>query len=74
MQARTNMFLPAGVEKKIVFLTNKQAGLVAGNQRSIKLLFEFLETPEPRLVINLLRSLGTVADTLGRCTNGLWRG
>ena len=55
----------------MVFLTNKQAGLVAGNLRSIKLLFEFLETPDPKLVINLLHSQGTVADTLGRCTNGL---
>ena len=58
----------------MLFLTNKQAGLVASKQRSIKLLFEFLEMPEePKLVINLLHSQGTVADTLGKCTNGLAR-
>ena len=42
-QLRMDIFLlPLGVDKNIVFLTNKQAGLVGGNQRSIKLLFEFL--------------------------------
>ena len=46
---------------------------MANKQHSIKLLFEKIETHEPKLVINLLHSQGTVADTLGRCTKGLAR-
>ena len=59
-----------GVEKKLLFLTNAQAELITRTPGSIKRLLEAFEMPEPRLVINLLYSQGTIADMLGQCDSG----
>ena len=67
-----------GLRKKLLFLTNAQADLIVRSRRTdnqeytIKLLFDLFQASvdEPQLVINLLRSRGTIADILGKCEDG----
>ena len=52
--------IPHGVgqPRKLLFLTNKQAQLIGNSPASIEKMLDALEIPKPKLVINLLMSLG----------------
>lgn len=52
--------IPDGVGgyRKVLFLTNAQAGLISGSQERVKKLIDELEIPSPQLFINLLPSWG----------------
>jgi hypothetical protein len=47
-----------GGRKRLLFLTNTQAELLAGSSASIQKMLDALEIPKPKLVINLLPSQG----------------
>ena len=47
-----------GGRKRLLFLTNSQAELLASNTASLQKMLDALEIPRPKLVINLLTSQG----------------
>jgi hypothetical protein len=47
-----------GGRKRLLFLTNSQAELLAGSSSSLQKMLDALEIPKPKLVINLLTSQG----------------
>ena len=58
------------MEKKLLFLTNPQANLISSSKDSIRRLLDAFDITAPKLVINLLRSKGTIADLRGECIAG----
>ena len=67
--------------KRLLFLTNSQAELIASSEASMQKMLEALEIPRPKLVIDLLCSQGHTEyilkaldpDDLGAATAGLLR-
>ena len=49
-----------GVPKKIMYVTNRQAELIAANPDSISRLLDAFNITRPRIVINLLHSMGSM--------------
>jgi len=48
-----------GEKRKLLFLTNQQADLLSNTKGSMEKILDAFEVPKPKLVINLLKSLGT---------------
>ena len=63
--------LGSGTRHKVLFLTNKQARLLANTPGSIKRVLEAFEIPTPKLVIRFLQSTGGTEWTKGRIQSGL---
>eukprot|EP00964_Phaeocystis_antarctica_P091031 scaffold58322_cov67-Phaeocystis_antarctica.AAC.4 len=65
MDGLIEAFYVSGAYKRVLFLTNEQAEVVKDEPTAIARLLEELaeESPLPELVINLLSSPGTIADT-----------
>jgi hypothetical protein len=55
--------LPDG--RKILFLTNRQASLLASSSETVQKMIDTLEIPSPKLIINLLYTLGFQEDCDG---------
>ena len=56
-----------GARKKLLFLTNPQTELICSSKDSMRRLIDAFDIREPKLVINLLRSQGTIRDLNGMC-------
>lgn len=48
----------SGLRKRLLFLTNSQADLIASSDASMQKMLDALDIPKPKLVINLLGSQG----------------
>ena len=70
-----------GMRRKLLFLTNQQATDIlhqtasagegtSSTQKTVRRLIDAFDFTQPRLVINLLRSQGTIFDTIGYCEHG----
>ena len=61
IKARTmhNMVEELSGNKKLLFLTNSQAATLASSGETIQKMLDSLDLPKPKLVINLLMSLGS---------------
>ena len=62
--------LGSGTRHKVLFLTNKQARLLANTPGSIKRVLEAFEIPAPKLVIRFLQSNGGTEWTKSRIQSG----
>jgi hypothetical protein len=47
-----------GGSRRLLFLTNTQASVLAGSDGSVRKLLDALELPRPKLIINMLESQG----------------
>ena len=60
--------------KRLLFLTNSQAELIASSEASMQKMLDALEIPRPKLVINLIASAGHSAQGQGGQAPGQTRG
>ena len=63
--------LGSGSRHKVLYLSNKQARLLAHTPGSMKRVFEAFEIPTPKLVIRLIQSTGGVDWTRSRIRAGI---
>ncbi|CAE7210387.1 unnamed protein product [Symbiodinium sp. CCMP2592] len=66
-----NISLGSGSRHKVLYLTNKQARLLANTPGSIKRVLEAFEIPTPKLVIRFIQSMGGVDWTKTRTDAGI---